>query len=41
MHPILSTHLSERYEINDNDISNSDLLKDLITTVKKFGIKEI
>ena len=41
MHPILSTHLSEKYEINDNDISNSDLLKDLITTVKKFGIKEI
>ena len=41
MHPILSTHLSERYEINDNVISNSDLLKDLMTTVRKFGIKEI
>ena len=41
MHPILSTHLTERYEINDNSISNSDLLKDLMTTVKKFGIKEI
>ena len=41
MHPILSTHLSERYETNDADVSNSDLLKDLIKTAEKFGIKKI
>ncbi|WP_296887371.1 non-ribosomal peptide synthetase [uncultured Methanobrevibacter sp.] len=41
MHPILSTHLSERYEENDNNVSNLDLLKDLTKTAKKFGMKKI
>ncbi|WP_405290050.1 D-alanine--poly(phosphoribitol) ligase subunit DltA [Methanobrevibacter sp.] len=41
MHPILSTHLTERYEESDKDISNWDLLKDLMTTAKKFGMKKI
>ncbi|WP_149731381.1 condensation domain-containing protein, partial [Methanobrevibacter millerae] len=41
-HPILSMHLSEEYEVNDNtDMSNLDLLKDLMSTARKFGIKEI
>ena len=41
MHPILSTHLSERYEENDNEISNLDLIKDLTKTAGKFGMKKI
>ena len=41
MHPILGMHLSERYEVNDKDVSNSDVLKDLIKTAKKFEIKRI
>ena len=41
MHPVLSTHLIEMYETNDADVSNSDLLKDLIKTAEKFGIKKI
>ncbi len=41
MHPILSTHLSERYEENDNDVSNMDLIKDLTKTTGKSGMKKI
>ncbi|WP_405295390.1 D-alanine--poly(phosphoribitol) ligase subunit DltA [Methanobrevibacter sp.] len=41
-HPILSMRLSDEYEVNDNiDMSNLDLLKDLMTTAKKYGINEI
>ena len=41
-HPILSMRLSDKYEVNDNiDMSNLDLLKDLMTTAKKYGINEI
>ena len=41
MHPILSMHLTERYETSDNDISNSELIRDLVTTARKFGAKKI
>ena len=41
MHPILSTHLSERYEKNDNNVHNLDLIKDLTKTAEKFGMKKI
>ena len=42
VHPILGMRLSERYEINDSDdISNLDMITDLIKIAKKFGIKEI
>ena len=40
VHPILGMRLSERYEINDSDdISNLDMITDLIKIAKKFGIK--
>ena len=41
MHPILSMHLIERYEENDNNIPKMDVLKDLIKTAQKFGMKKI
>ena len=41
-HPILSMRIINEYEVNENaDISNLDVLKDLIRTAKKFGIKKI
>ncbi len=41
-HPILSMRLSDEYEVNDNiDMSNLDLIKDLMNTAKKYGITEI
>ena len=41
-HPILWMHLSDVYEVNDDvNMSNLDLLKDLIATAKKFGINKI
>ncbi|WP_298524471.1 non-ribosomal peptide synthetase [uncultured Methanobrevibacter sp.] len=42
VHPILSMRLSDIYEVNaDADVSYLDVLNDLITTAKKFGIKDI
>ena len=41
-HPIFSMHLSDMYEVNDaGGKGNWDVLKDLISTVKKFGIRNI
>ncbi|WP_296888834.1 non-ribosomal peptide synthetase [uncultured Methanobrevibacter sp.] len=41
MHPILSMHLSERYEVSNADVSNWAILNDLIKTAKKIGTKKI
>ena len=42
VHPILGMHLIDMYEENNSDdIGNLDIIRDLITTAKKFGIKEI
>ena len=41
-HPIFSMHLSDMYEVNDaGGKGNWDVLKDLISTVKKFGIRNL
>ena len=38
-HPILSMYISDFYETNDTGMSNLDLLKDLMMTVRKYGMK--
>ena len=42
VHPVLGMRLSDRFEVNDaDDIGNLDIISDLITTAKKFEIKDI
>ena len=40
-HPVLSMCLSTEYEAGDENISNFDLIKDLLNLGKKFGLRDI